>query len=157
MNIAGMIAKYLATSFAIEKVVSAPRVMSSCFPISTTSMSLVGLESRSIMFPASFAACVPLFMATPTSACASAGASLVPSPATGLLALDQRHLVLGRRLGEEFIHTGFFRYCGGSKRIVPRDHHRADAHGTEAGKTLADSALYDVLEIDHAKRARDSL
>ena len=32
------------------------------------------------MFPASFAAEVPVFMATPTSACASAGASLVPSP-----------------------------------------------------------------------------
>ena len=80
MNIAGMMAKYLATSFAMEKVVSEPRVISSCFPISTTSMSLVGLESRSIMFPASLAAWVPLFMATPTSAWASAGASLVPSP-----------------------------------------------------------------------------
>ena len=32
------------------------------------------------MLPASRAACVPVFMATPTSACASAGASLVPSP-----------------------------------------------------------------------------
>ena len=32
------------------------------------------------MLPASFAACVPVFIATPTSACASAGASLVPSP-----------------------------------------------------------------------------
>ncbi len=32
------------------------------------------------MLPASLAACVPEFMATPTSACASAGASLVPSP-----------------------------------------------------------------------------
>ena len=32
------------------------------------------------MFPASFAACVPVFIATPTSAWASAGASLVPSP-----------------------------------------------------------------------------
>ena len=32
------------------------------------------------MLPASLAACVPLFMATATSACASAGASLVPSP-----------------------------------------------------------------------------
>ena len=57
-----------------------PRVMSSCFPISTMSMSLVGLESRSTMLPASLAAWVPLFMATPTSAWASAGASLVPSP-----------------------------------------------------------------------------
>ena len=32
------------------------------------------------MLPASFAAVVPVFMATPTSACASAGASFVPSP-----------------------------------------------------------------------------
>ena len=32
------------------------------------------------MLPASFAACVPVFIATATSACASAGASFVPSP-----------------------------------------------------------------------------
>ena len=79
-NMAGMMAKYFATSLAIENVVSAPRVISSCFPICTISMSLVGLESRSTMLPASLAACVPVFMATPTSACARAGASLVPSP-----------------------------------------------------------------------------
>ncbi len=67
-NMAGMMAKYLATSLAIEKVVSEPRVMSSCLPISTISMSFVGFESRSTMFPASLAAWVPVFMATPTSA-----------------------------------------------------------------------------------------
>src|SRR5580698_5435689 len=67
-NIAGIIAKYFATSFATENVVSAPRVISSCFPISTISISFVGFESRSTMFPASFAACVPVFIATPTSA-----------------------------------------------------------------------------------------
>ena len=33
-----------------------------------------------VMLPASLAACVPVFIATATSACASAGASLVPSP-----------------------------------------------------------------------------
>ena len=79
-NIAGMIAKYFAMSFAIEKVVSAPRVISSCLPMRTMSMSFVGSESRSTMLPASFAADVPVFIATPTSACASAGASFVPSP-----------------------------------------------------------------------------
>jgi hypothetical protein len=46
-KIAGRIAKYLATSLAIEKVVSAPRVISSCLPTSTISISFVGLESRS--------------------------------------------------------------------------------------------------------------
>src|SRR5665811_1545295 len=45
MNIAGMIAKYLETSFMIENVVKAPRVMSNCLPIATTSMSFVGLLS----------------------------------------------------------------------------------------------------------------
>ena len=54
--------------------------MSSCLPISTISMSFVGFESRSTMLPASLAAWVPVFIATPTSAWASAGASFVPSP-----------------------------------------------------------------------------
>ena len=80
ISMAGMMAKYLATSLAMLKVVSEPRVMRSCFPISTISMSLVGLLSRSTMLPASRAAWVPVFMATPTSAWARAGASLVPSP-----------------------------------------------------------------------------
>src|SRR5260221_6685762 len=80
MNAAGMIAKYLATSLAMLNVVRAPRVISSCLPISTTSISLVGLESRSTMLPASLAAWVPEFMATATSAWARAGESLVPSP-----------------------------------------------------------------------------
>ena len=80
INIAGMMAKYFATSLAMLNVVNDPRVMSICFPISTMSMSFVGLLSRSTMLPASRAACVPVFIATPTSAWASAGASLVPSP-----------------------------------------------------------------------------
>src|SRR5881275_3794843 len=74
ISIAGTIAKYFATSFAMLNVVSEPRVISICFPISTMSSSFVGLESRSTMLPASRAACVPVFIATPTSACASAGA-----------------------------------------------------------------------------------
>ena len=66
-NIAGTMAKYFATSFAIEKVVIEPRVMSSCLPIAMTSSSLVGSESRSTMLAASLAADVPLFIARPTS------------------------------------------------------------------------------------------
>ncbi len=73
-------AKYLDTSLAMLNVVRLPRVISSCLPISTTSISLVGSLSRSTMLPASRAAWVPVCIATPTSACARAGASLVPSP-----------------------------------------------------------------------------
>ena len=112
---AGTMAKYLATSLAMENVVSAPRVISNCLPISTTSISLVGSLSRSTMLPASLAAWVPEFMATPTSAWARAGASLVPSPimATslprGLLLADVGQLGLGRGLGDEVVHAGLLR------------------------------------------------
>jgi hypothetical protein len=89
-NIAGRIAKYFATSFAIESVVSAPRVIRSCLPTSTISISFVGFESRSTMLPASFAAEAPVFIATPTSAWASAGASLVPSPVVATIPCSSR-------------------------------------------------------------------
>ena len=153
-----MMAKYFATSLAIENVVSAPRVISSCLPISTTSISLVGLESRSTMLPASRAACVPVFMATPTSAWASAGASLVPSPhmATSLpLACSSRmslQLVLGRRLGEEIVDAGLRGDGGGGHRVVAGDHDGADAHAAQLGEALADAALDDVLEVDDAEQ-----
>ena len=80
INIAGIMAKYFAISLAMEKVVKLPLVIRSCLPISTTSRIFVGSESKSTILAASFAAVVPLFMASPTFACASAGASFVPSP-----------------------------------------------------------------------------
>ena len=43
-------------------------------------MIFAGFDSRSTMLAASLAACVPEFIARPTSATANAGASLVPSP-----------------------------------------------------------------------------
>src|SRR6266567_673294 len=120
-NMAGMIAKYLATSLAIEKVVSAPRVIRSCLPISTISMSLVGFESRSTMLPASLAAWVPVFMAT---AWARASASLVLSPAmaTSLPSDYSRlmvHLVSWFRFGEEVVDAGLARDSGGGEWLSP--------------------------------------
>ena len=56
MNSTGIIAKYLATSLAIEKVVKLPLVINNCFPIRTISINLVGEESKSTIFPASLAA-----------------------------------------------------------------------------------------------------
>ena len=158
-NIAGMMAKYLATSLAIEKVVSEPRVISSCLPISTISISFVGFESRSTMFPASLAACVPVFMATPTSAWASAGrvvgavAGHGHEVTTGLLGLDQRHLVLGGGLGEEVVDAGLLRDGGGGEGVVAGDHHRADAHPSELVEPLPHALLHDVLELDHPEGA----
>ena len=155
-----MIAKYLATSFAIEKVVSAPRVISICLPVSTTSMSFVGFESRSTMLPASFAACVPLFIATATSACASAGrvvravAGHRDEAALRLVFADQLELRLRRRFGEEVVDARF----GGDRRsgqpVVAGDHHGLDAHAAQLGEALLDAAFHDVLQLDHAEHAR---
>ena len=156
-NIAGMMAKYLATSLATEKVVSAPRVISNCLPISTISISLVGLESRSTMFPASLAACVPVFMATPTSACASAGASLVPSPvmATSLplacSALISAILSSGLASARKPSTPACLGDGRGGQRVVAGDHHGANAHGAELIEALAHAALDDVLELNRAQ------
>ena len=161
-NIAGTIAKYFATSFAIENVVSEPRVMSSCLPISTMSMSFVGSESRSTMFPASFAAWVPVFIATPTSACASAGASFVPSPVIatsrlpGLLRLDVGHLLLGGGLGDEVVDAGLLRDDPRGDRVVAGHHHGADAHLAELLEALLHPGLDRVLQVDHAERLAPS-
>jgi len=94
--------------------------------------------------PASRAAFVPVFMATPTSACASAGASLVPfaamAPASlGLLVANELQLVLRSRLRKEVIDAGFGGNRGCRHRIVAGDHHGADAHAAQFGKTLADA------------------
>ena len=139
-----MIAKYFATSFAMLKVVSAPRVMSICFPISTIWMSFVGFESRSTMLPASFAACVPEFMATATSAWARAGASLVPSPviATGgpwpaSRGYGELHLRGG--LGEEVVDTRLGGDGSRGERVVAGYHHGADAHASEFRELLLDA------------------
>ena len=112
------------------------------------------------MFPASLAACVPVFMATPTSACASAGASLVPSPVIATRrpprcsSLMSVHLVLGRGLGEEVVDAGFLGDDRRGARVVAGDHHRADAHAPQIGEPLGDAGLHDVLQVDHAERAR---
>ena len=109
------------------------------------------------MLPASLAAEVPVFIATPTSACASAGASLVPSPVIAtmrplrLLLLDQRHLRLRGRLGEEVVDAGLLGDHGGGDAVVAGDHDGADAHPAQLVEALAHAALDDVLEVDDAE------
>src|ERR1700753_3122274 len=153
-----MIAKYLATSLAIENVVSAPRVIRSCLPISTTSISLVGLESRSTMLPASRAAWVPVFIATPTSACARAGASLVPSPhiATSLpMACSSRisfSLVSGVAWARKSSTPDSAAMAAAVGGVSAGVLYGADAHFAQGRETLADAALDDVLEMYDAEQ-----
>ena len=56
--------------------------------------------------------------------------------AVGLLALDERHLVLGRRLREEVVHAGFGGDRRGGERIVAGDHHGLDAHRPQMREPL---------------------
>jgi hypothetical protein len=78
-NNAGTMAKYFATSFAIENVVMVPcdQQLLSYFNYFDQLCWIIVQVNHVACF---FCCLVPLFMATPTSACASAGASLVPSP-----------------------------------------------------------------------------
>ena len=142
-NIAGMMAKYLATSLAIENVVSEPRVISSCLPISTISISFVGFESRSTMLPGFLGR---LRAGVHRHADVGLGerrgvvravAGHRDERAARLLALDQRHLVLGRRLGEEVVDAGLVGDRLRGERVVAGDHHRADAHRAQLGEALA--------------------
>ena len=93
-------------------------------------------------------------MATPTSACASAGASLVPSPViatsrpSACSLLDVFELVLRRGLREEVIDAGFLCNRGGGQRVVAGDHDGADPHRPQRCEALLHTALDDVFEVD---------
>ena len=153
-----MIAKYLATSFAIENVVSAPRVISNCLPMATTSISLVGLLSRSTMLPASFAAMVPVFMARPTSACASAGASLVPSPVIAtsrpsacsfLMYSSLSFGVACARKSSTPASAAMAAAVSGLSPVIMTD---ADAHRAQLRDALLHAAFDDVLQVNDAEQ-----
>ena len=153
-----MMAKYFATSLAIENVVSAPRVISSCLPISTTSISLVGLEveidhvaglARGLRAGVHGDADIGLGeRRRVVGAVAAHGDQL----ALGLLVADEPQLVLGRGLGEEVVDAGLRRDGRRRRRIVAGDHDGADAHAAQLGEALADAALDDVLEVNHAEQ-----
>ena len=154
-----MIAKYFATSLAMEKVVSAPRVMRSCLPISTISISFVGIAVE-VDHVAGLArrhragihghAHVSLGQRRGiVRAVAAHGDEL----ALGLLLADQVQLVLGRCLRQEIVHPGFGCDGGGGQRIVARDHDGADAHAAQLGEALADTALHDVFQMDEPEQA----
>ena len=110
------------------------------------------------MLPASRAAMVPVFIATPTSAWASAGASLVPSPhiATSLPCACSSRISLSLASGVAWARKsstpGFGGDGRGGQRVVAGDHHGADAHPAQLGEALADAALDDVLEVDDAEQ-----
>src|SRR6201993_4389551 len=129
-NMAGMMAKYLATSLAIEKVVSAPRVISNCLPISTISISLVGCRSV-------------------VGTISSHGDQL----AIRLLLPDQVHFILRGGLSKKVVDSCFPGNGRGGKRIVPRDHHSTYANRSQLIKTFLHAPLNDVFQLNDTERS----
>ncbi len=115
MNMAGMIAKYLATSLAMEKVVSTPRVISICLPISTTSNQLgrIGIEIDHV---AGFFGRLGAGVHRHADVGLRQRGRIVGAVtghrhqlAFGLLFSDEPHLRFRRRFGEEIIDARFAR------------------------------------------------
>jgi hypothetical protein len=69
----------------------------------------------------------------------------------GLFLADAGELHLRRRLGEEIVHAGLRGDCGSGQGIVARNHDRADTHAPQLGKTLLDTALHHILELNHTE------
>src|ERR1039458_9217398 len=72
---------------------------------------------------------------------------------SGLLLLDQVHLVLGGGLGEEIVHSRFGRDGGGGQRVIAGDHDGADSHVAQLLEALAHAALDDIFQVHHAEDA----
>ncbi len=72
--------------------------------------------------------------------------------ALGLLLANEPQLFLGRGLGQEIVDAGFGGDCRRGNGIVARDHDGANAHTPQFGKTLADAAFDDVLQMNDAEQ-----
>ena len=112
------------------------------------------------MLPASLAAWVPVFIATATSACASAGASLVPSPHMATrrpccwYSRISFSLASGVASARKSSTPASAAIAAAVSLLSPVIITVRDAHAAQFREALADAALDDVLELDHAERAR---
>ena len=154
-----MIAKYFATSFAIENVVSAPRVTSICLPTSTTSMSLVGIRIE-VDHVAGFLRGLRAGVHRHRDVglrerrrVVGAVAAHRDQPALRLVLADQLELRFRRGFGEEIIDARFGGDRRGREPVVARDHDGLDAHLAQLRETLADAAFDDVAQLDDAEHA----
>ena len=159
-NAAGMMAKYFATSFASEKVVSAPRVISICFPVSTTSISLVGIAvevdqvaglARRLRARLHRERDVGLRQRRRVVGAVAGHRDQAPAL---LVLTDQRQLRFRRRFGQEVIDAGLGGDGGRGERVVAGDHHGPDPHAAQLVEALPHAALHDVLQAHDAENAR---
>ena len=124
------------------------------------SSSLVGLESRSTMLPASLAAWVPVFIATATSAWARAGASLVPSPVMatswplGWYSRMSASLLSGVASARKSSTPASAAMAAAVSGLSPVIITVRMPDSAQFGEALADAAFDDVLEMDNAQNPR---
>ena len=151
-NSAGTIAKYFATSLAIEKVVSAPRVISSCLPISTD-LDELGRIAVEVDHVAGFLGGLGAGVHRQAHVglrqrrrVVGAVAHHRDQLAFGLLLAEVGELDLGRRFGDEIVDAGLLGDGRRGERVVAGDHDRAQAHLAQLFDALADIGLEDVLQ-----------
>ena len=110
--------------------------------------------------PASLAAVVPVFMATPDVGLGQGRRVVGPVAGHGdelpalLLGLDQRHLGLGGGLGQEVVDAGLLGDGRRGQGIVSGDHDSPDAHLAHLVELLSDALLDHVLQLDDSENAR---
>ena len=106
----------------------------------------------------SIATSVPVPMAMPTSACASAGASLIPSPAIATLRpsawsrFDLLGLLVGQHLGADLVEPEPLRDGLGRGAVVAGEHDEADSRGLEVGDGPGRRLLDRVGDAEQARR-----
>jgi hypothetical protein len=73
--------------------------------------------------------------------------------AFGLFAFDERHLVFGPGFGEKIIDAGLAGDGGGGQGIIAGDHHGLDAHASQLIEAFAHAAFDNVFQMNDAEGA----
>jgi hypothetical protein len=150
-------AKYFATSLAIEKVVSAPRRDEQLLADldDLDELRRVGVEVDHV---AGLAGGLGAGVHGHADVGLRQGRRVVGAvaghghqPALGLLAADELHLALGCGLGEEVVDAGLGRDLGGGQPVVAGDHDGPDAHRAQPLEAGGHPLLDRVLEVDDAE------
>jgi hypothetical protein len=159
MSIAGMMAKYFATSFAMLNVVSAPRVIKSCFPIS-----MISKQLRRIRVEVNHVARFLRGLRAGVHRHADVGlrergrvvravADHRHHASAGLFLADEREFVLRFRLGEKIIHARLLAIAAAVNLLSPVIITVRMPIARKRLKRSANAAFHDVLEMNHAERA----
>ena len=157
ISIAGMMAKYFATSLAMLKVVSEPRRDEQLLADfdDLDQLRRVRIEVHHVAgFLGGLRAGVHGHADIglgERGRVVGAVADHRDHAAAGLLPADERELVLRFGLGQKIVHARLRGDGGGGELVVAGDHHGADAHLAELREAFLDAALDDVLEMNHAE------